>query len=139
MRSVAPRFGVTFSDYIRVGYGRFALTDAAYREPGVQATAERIEISSPVAWLWSRVADQGADVRIGKWAVTMSPTDAPEKPKDRKAPSGWVPMRQQVRDALVEIEPWISRATIGPGQIKTSASEVSVGGVTWQDRTLRLN
>jgi hypothetical protein len=65
MRSMAPRFGVTFSDYIRVGYGRFALTDAAYRAPGVQATADRIEISSPVAWLWRRVAGHGADVRIG--------------------------------------------------------------------------
>src|SRR5687768_3775748 len=107
-RTLAPRFGVTFSDYTRLGYGRFALTDVVYRGGGMTATVERVELASPVAWGLQRATADGADVQVGKWALTLDPNKAQDKPpEDPNAPSGWVPLRQQLRAAIAEIKPWV--------------------------------
>ena len=95
-RSVGPRFGVTFSDYKRIGYGRAALTDVVYRGAGFQAKAERVEFASPLAWGWERATGDGASVEVGKWTVTLDPPKdaAAEKgPPDPDAPTGWLAIK----------------------------------------------
>ena len=43
-----PSYGLTFARYERIGYGRFALHDAAFRHATVVVTASRIEADTPL-------------------------------------------------------------------------------------------
>ena len=105
-RSVGPRFGVTFSDYKRIGYGRAALTNVVYRGAGFQAKAERVEFASPIVWGWERATADGASVEVGKWTLTLDPSKdatAEKRTPNSDTPTGWLALRHQLRNAVAQI------------------------------------
>lgn len=56
VRQVGGDYGVTFSTYERVGYGRWMLKDVAWRQSGVVLQADRVEAPHPLGWWWRKSA-----------------------------------------------------------------------------------
>src|SRR5688500_9985882 len=139
LTSLAPRWGVTFGDYTRVGYDRFALTDLKAKQGGIRATVERVELDSPIPWLWHRFIGNGGAVVVKKWRVDLErAANAPAATSTADGPVGWMPLPKQPRDIVAQVDPWIARTTIGPGVVHWSEAELALDGINWRERTLQL-
>ena len=137
--SFGPRFGFTFAEYERVGYSRFALRDVAYRTPTINATLSRVELNSPVAWLWQRTAGEGGHLTAANWRVEITAADEPTAPEPvPSSATGWMPLRTTIHDAIGQLDQWVDRAQIGNGTISWPGGTATVAATSWQDRTLML-
>jgi translocation and assembly module TamB len=137
LESVGARSGLTFGNYSRDGYGRFVLTDVAYKSAGIRASAKRVTADSPLAWVWERMAEEGGEFRVDDWSITMEPVvNPPPARSENKAASGWVPIRAQVKDLVTRIEPWLTRATLGRGTVQLPDRTISIAGASWHERAL---
>ncbi|HEY9248725.1 MAG TPA: hypothetical protein VIO38_06320, partial [Rariglobus sp.] len=67
LKLAGPRFGLTFGEYRRIGYTRFALEDAAVLHAGVRVTASRVELDTPFFW----VAGRPGPASVGRWTVAV--------------------------------------------------------------------
>ncbi len=137
--SLGPRFGLTFGKYERVGYSRFALRDVAYRTPTINATLSRVELTTPVAWLWQRTTAEGADLTAANWKVEITASNDPAAPEsDPSAATGWMPLRATIQDAIGQLDQSIDVAQIGNGTIIWPGGTATVAATSWKDRTLSL-
>lgn len=138
LAQAGPRFGLTFSDYERLSYTRFALRDVAYRSATLKADVDRVELTSPFVWLWQRGTGQRPELVGGKWVVTITPAETNAANPAPDPESGWMTTRQTVRDAVAQVDSWISRAQLESGRLILPSAEITVAGVTWAERELVL-
>ncbi len=128
---------MTFASYERLGYGRFALHQVEYRRATVGVTARRVEVDTPVLWLWRHWRATASLVTIGEWEVVVSkrPADAPPPPK---TDSGWVPLQQILGRVGAGLDRWLSRATTGAGVVRWPGGEISLRSAEWSPRQLAV-
>ena len=137
--SLGPRFGLTFAEYERLGYSRFALHDVAYRTPTIHATLSRVELTTPVAWLWQRTTGDGTHLTAANWKVELTASNDPTSPEsDPSAATGWMPLRATIQDAMGQLDKWVDSAQIGNGTIDWPGGTATIAATSWQDRTLSL-
>ena len=132
--ALVKSYGATFARYESTGYTRFALEDVSVRLPGVTINAARVDADTPVVWLVRRVFGQPGQVVIGPWRVTV----INEPSRTTTVPTGWLPLRAQLRSVLTALHPWIPRAEFGPGVLAVSNREFKVLSAAWANSTLDL-
>src|SRR4051812_6300320 len=69
--------GLTFATYERIGYSRFALTNAEYRRGNIHVTVSRAEADTPVLWLMRHWRKADAPIVAGNWFVEVEPSKTP--------------------------------------------------------------
>jgi translocation and assembly module TamB len=118
-------FGLSFSEYRRLGYTRFLLKSVVVRRPGIEVTAETVEISTPLMWLVRRPGT----VTVGRWSVNVTPTD---KPEVEAKPEGWRPLRTQLDRIFDGLERWLPPTTVGAGEVMWTGGKLSLSGADWR-------
>ena len=129
----ARTVGATFSRYERLSYTRFALHEVNFRLNGTTVSTARLEADSPLVWLFRRTFGQPGPVTTATWRVEIALSSAPSA-----TPSGWLPLRAQLRSAFVSLRPWLPRATLGPGELTAPAFALKLTAATWENSTLTL-
>jgi translocation and assembly module TamB len=125
--------GLTFGEYERIGYTRFALRDVEYRRGNVRVGISRVEAETPLLWWWHRVRRRPEAIVASTWQVEVTPRpDAPRPTTDR----GWVVLRAQLRRVADRLEQWLPRATVGAGVVRWPGGDLSIGGAKWAAREL---
>ncbi|MCX6951074.1 MAG: translocation/assembly module TamB domain-containing protein [Verrucomicrobia bacterium] len=120
------KHGLTFGRYERIGYGRFALHDAAYRIGNVRVTMSRIEADTPVRHWWRM-----GPVVAGKWAVEVTDNKTPAPVVDPKTARGWVPLRGTLQKVAGYLERWSPSVTAEAGVVRWPGSELASEAVVW--------
>lgn len=128
------RFGLSFGEYRRIGYTRFALTDVEVRRPGVDVSASRVELSTPLAWLKARPGE----VAVAGWSVVVTETAA-ASPPDKKPAQGWRPLRDRLDTVFTALGRWLPPTTAGAGDITWPGGALHIAGADWRDRTLQVS
>ncbi len=130
--AAGPRFGATFETYQKIGYTRFALTDVKVVRPGLEVNASRVEVGTPLLWLFKRPGE----VEVWSWSVTTAPVD--DGAEDDKT-EGWVPLRERLEEVVSQLERWLPPARAGAGEIAWPGGELRVSGAVWTpDEPTRL-
>jgi translocation and assembly module TamB len=62
VRQVGDQYGVTFTSYTTVGYGRWAIENVVWAQPGTHITVARVEGPHPLAWWWQKTGASGVVV-----------------------------------------------------------------------------
>jgi translocation and assembly module TamB len=119
------RFGVTFDEYRRVGYSRFALEGLRVKTDGVEVKVSRVELNTPLEWLGGR----RGHVAVEDWSVEVADSDAPPTVK----PRGWVILRAQLDRILAPIERWLPSASARSGRVAWEGGHIDFGATTWKD------
>ena len=104
VRQVGGKYGLTFASYTNVGYGRWAIEDATWEQPGIRIGIGRVEGPHPLAWWWQRT---GASSLVGQDLVVN--VNAAEQVKTAKpslitGPYSLVSFIQKIRLWLPPIE-----------------------------------
>jgi translocation and assembly module TamB len=136
LRLAPERWGVRYGGYERIGYGRFALRDVDYQRANVHVTVARVEVDSPLLWLWHRGAGQARPVVAGKWSVVVGP-----KPANAPKPtgeSGWVPLRTTLRRIADQLDRWLPRAQMGEGSVTWPGGGLTLASADWGERKLAV-
>jgi translocation and assembly module TamB len=136
LRLAPERWGVHYARYERIGYGRFALHDVEYHRGNVRVTVARVEVDSPLVWLWHRGSGHARPVVAGQWAVVVTSKAAePVKPASE---SGWVPLRATLRRIADQLARWLPGAQTGPGSVSWPGGGLTLAAADWQDRRLAV-
>lgn len=134
LRPVARHYGVTYGHYERLGYGRFALERVEFERVPVNVNVDRVEVATPVVWLWRHWRNRGAAVTAGKWSVEVRASANKSAP----APdAGWLKLRGLLDRIADELDAWIGRGEIGAGRVAWPGGELSVERAEWRAGTLR--
>src|SRR6185295_16359000 len=64
LRPIAKRWGASYAQYHRTGYGRFELTSVSFTNKDGSFHAGRIEAAVPSAWLWRHWFNANAQGRL---------------------------------------------------------------------------
>lgn len=121
------KYGLTFSRYERIGYGRFALHDVDLRLRTVHVTVSRVEANTPLLYLMKH-----GDIAGGKWVVEIlpRPPGTPAPPPSGK-PSGWVPLRGLLQRIATQLDQRAPHVTLESGAVRWTGSELTTEGATW--------
>ena len=119
------RFGFTFSEYHRAGYGRFILEDVELIRPGLKVNASRVELGTPLRWL----AQRPGPVIVAQWSVEI--TDDAMKPKDASTSSGWMQLRTRLETVLTVFDLWLPDITAGQGTVSWKGGRLTTDEVRW--------
>ncbi len=131
LRGPAEEQGVTFGDYERVGYGRWAINDVVVERPGLRLEIDRIEAPHPLA-LWGRGAEAGT-IEVGSWHGSGRPP-AQEDEASATRPD-WDTLLAQFDAAARRLPPVQVAAgswTWADGQT------IRIGGADWDATGVRL-
>lgn len=127
------RFGLTFGEYRRMGYTRFALKDVKVARPGVEVTASRVELATPFLWL----ANKPGEVKAERWSVVATRSGEPKQSSDVR---GWAPLRTQLDTLVTTLELWLPPTTLGAGEIRWDGGALQLAGAEWNaTKTTRLS
>ena len=135
LKFAGPRWGVSFSSYERVGYGRFALRDVVFQHPAVRVTAERVEGDTPVRWLWRHRAGNSRAVKATRWLVEVKASESAVTPSD----GGAMRLRAQLQGVAAQLDRWLPRAEVGAGAVRWKGGELKLASATWEKRTLAVS
>lgn len=131
--AVGPRFGLTFRDYDRIGYSRFAVHDVEVRRPGVTVTVSRVESLTPLVWLWRRATGGDVTAVAGEWRTEVRPG---ERVATQNRPRGWVPLRERLQKIADRLDRWVPSAEVGKGVVTWPRGELTIDAAVWQERKL---
>ena len=131
--AAARSAGASFARYERLTYARFALHDVTLRLDGTTISTARVEADSPLVWLFRRTFGQPGPVALTTWRVEIAPSSAPTP-----TPSGWLPLRAQLRSVFASLRPWLPRATLGPGELTAPGFALKITSAAWENSTLTL-
>ncbi|QYM80312.1 translocation/assembly module TamB [Horticoccus luteus] len=134
LRPVARHFGVTFERYERVGYARFALDQVEVNRVPVHVTIDRVEVATPLFWLWRHWRNSGAAVTAGKWNVAI---EGGGRKKPAVPDAGWLKLRGQLQRIADALDDWIGRGEIGPGRVEWPGGMLNVDGAQWHAGVLQ--
>ena len=129
LRRAGASRGLTFARYERVGYGRFALHEAAFTVNGVRVAVARIEADTPLVGWWRR-----GEIVGGAWTV-----DVAERAAETGAgttPRGWVPLRARLQAIAGQLGRWAPRVTAQAGVVRWPGTELTCGAAVWANREL---
>ena len=126
---VGGRYGVTFDDYRRIGYGRFSLEGVRLNTGNVEVKVSRVEASTPLVWL----GGNPGEVVVEDWSVAATGAAAPT---DKK--SGWVIVRDRVNRILKPVERWVPRASARSGVVTWKGGRLDLGETTWNRGELQV-
>jgi translocation and assembly module TamB len=104
-RPVAERFGVTFGEYERLGYDRFAVRELRIEQPGALIRAERVEATTPLVWWWRLRGEvpETAYAAFSGWTVELRPQPPRAEPG---APSSIPTVVEQIEQIVGEVARW---------------------------------
>ena len=123
--AVGGRFGVTFDEYRRVGYARFALEGLRVKTEVVEVTVSRVELNTPLLWL----GGGRRHVAVDDWNVEVTKSARPPSGK----PNGWVVLRSRLDRILAPIETWLPSASARSGAVAWTGGRIDLGATTWTD------
>lgn len=136
LRLIAPRFGLDYARYERIGYNRFALHEVVLTRPTVTIKLARIEGDTPLLWSWRHLRGRSAPVTASSWEVHVRPPGVPRAA--RRAPGGWLPLRARLQRIAAQLERWLPEARVGAGVVSWPRGEIRVESAAWRDRELRV-
>lgn len=124
--------GLTFEEYERVGYSRFALNGVVFEHRAVRVSAERMEADSPLFWLFRHWTDNSRPITATTWRVEVKPRERP--PASPSA--GAMALRERLLMIASQLERWLPRANVGTGAVQWSGGELEIARAAWEERTL---
>lgn len=130
-RPVAERWGVSWAEYERIGYGRFSLRDVRYEEENVRFEAEKVEARTPVAWLWRTFFPEDEErlsVRVEDWALQIDELDEPDPEKEDVSIYEIFSLIEENLDAIIR---WVPRARMLSGNVRYGEQGVEVRLADW--------
>jgi len=136
------RTGLSFAEYQTLGYARFVLIGARFERGPVTVTADRLEATTPIAWL---LGDR-QPVRIDRWALEAAsaapgPTggrEASSAPVVRTTPHGMVPVLAETRRWLDQLAPWLPPVELGPGELRLGALRLTLEQARYTGDTVHV-
>lgn len=129
---ITPSFGLKFKAYARVGYARFRIEGVEIARPTTLIHIDRVELDTPVVWLWHRWTGHPSETLAGAWRAQVVPRKTPAP----KKPVGWMPLRHQLAHTGDVLDRWLPRARTGPGEVVWNRGRLTFGPATWENRTL---
>ncbi len=126
---VGGRYGVTFDDYRRVGYARFALEGVRVKTGGVDVKVSRVEASTPLVWF----AGMSREIVVDDWSVAVAGAAGTT---DKE--SGWLILRGQIEQVLKPVEKWVPHARARSGVVTWDGGRLELGETRWQGGELRV-
>src|SRR5581483_3720124 len=136
LKPVGAKFGLRYSGYQRVGYQRFALTDAAFTNSSMVFRTGRMEGFIPTVWLWHIwfAGDRAGDyLSVKNWEIKTTPT--PGQTEGKGANSTYESI-QRVRSVLPELRRWVPAAALTNGEIHSGEFVTRVPQAAWKDGIL---
>ncbi len=131
--TVGPRFGLSFGEYERMGYARFAVRDVKVERPGVTVSISEIESFTPVVWLWRKATGGDVTAKAGEWRTEVRRRERVAAPA---RPRGWVPLRAQLMKVADRLDRWVPTAEVGRGVVTWPNGELTIDSAVWRERTL---
>ncbi|HEY0947750.1 MAG TPA: translocation/assembly module TamB domain-containing protein [Opitutaceae bacterium] len=129
----APRFGLRYAAYERIGYSRFALRDVAWQQDAARATAARLEADQLLVWLWRRWLGGPGAVHVENLRIEV----ARERPTERPG-HGWLELRAKLGEGLTRVQPWLPEAQVRSGEVAWSGGRATFAAAEWRDRRLQV-
>jgi translocation and assembly module TamB len=130
---IGARYGLTYSDYERLGYGRFALQNAVLEEEAFQFKARRIESAGPTAWLWHHYTrgtnDHPLYLEVEGWEIRVA-----ERELERDG--SLHETVQEIESMLPTLQSWLPRAVLTNGVIRFGTNELHLPQVVWDSGAL---
>jgi translocation and assembly module TamB len=137
---VLPRilsgYGITYAQYERVGYSRFAVTGLKFGGAHWSTTLDRVEIDTPLLWGWRHWRKQPTAIVVDTWRVDIPATAAPQT----SSPStGWQALRRKLLRIGDTLSRWVPLLHAGAGQINLPQGRSEIGGLSWTGRELQIS
>lgn len=137
LRSGAARADVTFGEYERVGYGRWAVRNVRWENEAGRFAAARVEAPHPLAWWWNKSAASGAQVT--GWAWVAKAQNKPEsEPETTPAISGWSELWPKLQEGVTAARRWLPRVEARDGRVEFSGRVLTVEQVAWHPGDVRV-
>jgi translocation and assembly module TamB len=117
LHPLARSQGITFERYERVGYRRFRLHEVRRQDPGVVATAESLEIDTPLLWAWRTCRDSLTTVAVDHWKVEIADSGAPP-PTIPSASASVAGVHAIVSRTFASLARWVPQAALLHGELR---------------------
>ena len=138
LRGFGPSRGLTYARYERLPGGRFALHGVEFQRGNVRVTAARIEVDTPLLWLWRHSRAKPTSILAENWEVEVRRKDPAAPAAPPRADSGWVPLHAQLRRIAAQLARWLPQAQLGAGRVRWPGSDIGVASARWSERELTV-
>jgi hypothetical protein len=118
LRPVLKKHGAEFNRCHRLGYGRFALTDLAYRQHDLAGSAHRVEFSLSLL-------RRSVEVDVADWQLTIRPGP----PAVAAEPT--IVVLDEFESSLPDIRTRLPRARLANGVVQFGAEKIVVPELNW--------
>ena len=126
---VGVRHGLSFGEYRRIGYTRFALADVRINSGAAEVKVSRIELDTPLYWF----TGSPGPVVVDDWSVAV----ANGRPRG-DAPSGWMVLRGRLDRIVTELGNWLPSATARRGSVTWPGGRIDVEQAAWTSGELKV-
>ncbi len=138
LHRVGRAWGANFGAYERIGYTRFAVRDVEVRRPGVRVTVSRVEVDTPLVWLWRRWTGRPNEILAERWTVEVERRTGSAVAPPAAATGGWIPLRATLIRVATGLDRWLPRARAGAGAVRWPGGGLTLASATWAGRTLAV-
>ena len=126
--------GLEFSQYERIGYARFALSDVRYQRADVVVTAGRVEAGTPLLYGWRHWRHEPSPLFVKDWRVEVRSG----KPSVPDPDQGWAALRRLLFKIMDAIGLWLPEARVETGEVGFPGGRIGASVANWRDRVLRI-
>ncbi|MFT3869351.1 MAG: translocation/assembly module TamB domain-containing protein [Nibricoccus sp.] len=129
--------GLSYGRYERIDYSRFVLRDVRYQKDNVSVTADRIEVATPLLYLWRHYRGGQSSVIVNDWRVAVESSSSPQEPSDPDA--GWMDLRKLLLKIMDAVHRWLPEAQFKNGEVTFPGGRIGVGTGDWRVHVLQVD
>src|SRR6185437_14396080 len=124
--------GLEIGTYRRVGLSRFALERVSYHRKLVTVSAGRVELDTPVLWLWRHLRGGVSRAQVRGWSVVV----ARGEPRRTPSRAGFVPLRVTLLRVSAGLRRWLPEADLADGRVRWPGGGFTLARAGWKSGTL---
>lgn len=137
LRSILQRYGIQYSTYERVGYGRFALRGVTFIKRKTEFKAARIEAVMPTLWVWHLYVD-GKKPKINLLQIQGWELDALnqlQRTTNATTASAYTAVRTLKADCA-RLQGWLPGASFTNGIVRFQGRHIIIPSADWDNGVL---
>ena len=134
LRPIAKRHGATYTDYHRVGYARFQLSDLTVTNSSIHLHVQEVSAFVPSVWLWRHLTGEGdekfIDVRSWKYSTAQTPSSRPTAHFSVHNTFG------TLQDLATTLRNWVPTARLTDGSVLVQNQSIDIPQAVWTNGNL---
>lgn len=140
LRLALPEDTVSYRNYERIGYSRFALEGVQIEVPQATVQIDRVESYAPIPWFWRAFQNKDSDpyAIIGSVQLVLNNSGPDTEDESSTGPANLFEALEMARSPLALASEWVPYVTVDSLKGTLEEKSFELRNVVWKDSKLEL-